>query len=151
MDPADFISLAIRLSNSHNEADLRTAVSRAYYGAFHVVRELLEDCGIYLSGKELFKVEAHQKVRFCLGESGNEDAVVVAKKLGSLRDRRNEADYDLKLNTFSHPTNVAIEMRIAREIVDGVLRCRTEPTFSAFREGVRAYARDVLRIPLAGE
>jgi uncharacterized protein (UPF0332 family) len=148
MDPADFISLAIRLSNSHNEADLRTAVSRAYYGAFHVAREFLEDCGVYLSGKELFKVEAHQKVRFCLGESRNEDAVMVGKKLGSLRDRRNEADYELKLTTFSNPANVAIEVRIARELVDAVVRCRTEPTFSAIRESVRAYARDVLRIQL---
>lgn len=46
MDPAEFISLALRLSTSHREADLRTAVSRAYYGAFHLVRELLEDCGV---------------------------------------------------------------------------------------------------------
>lgn len=46
MNPADFIALAVKLSNSQEEADLRTAVSRAYYGAFHSARQLLEECGI---------------------------------------------------------------------------------------------------------
>ena len=151
MDPADFISLAIRLSNSHREADLRTAVSRAYYGTFHLARKLLEDCGVYLSGKERYKTEAHQKVRFCLGESDNEEAVLVSKKLGSLRDRRNEADYDLDATTFRHPSNVTVEVQIARQIVDGILRCRAEPAFSELREKVRTYARDVLRLPVEGE
>lgn len=100
MDPADFISLAVRFSNSQREADLRTAVSRAYYGAFHMARNLLEDCGVKLSGNELYKVEVHQKLRYCLGESGNEEAMLLGKKLGSLRDRRNEADYDLDSTTF---------------------------------------------------
>lgn len=88
MDPTDFISLALRLSNSHREADLRTAVSRAYYGDFHLATQLLEDCGVSLSGKDIYKVEVHQKVRFCLSESGSEEAALIGKKLGSLRDRR---------------------------------------------------------------
>lgn len=64
MDPADFISLAIRLSNNPREADLRTAVSRAYYGAFHLARRLLRDCGVQFSGKDLYKVEIHRKLRY---------------------------------------------------------------------------------------
>lgn len=101
MDPAEFISLSVRLSNSQREADLRTAVSRAYYGSFHLARDLLQDCGIQFSGKDLYKAEVHQKLRYCLGESDNEEAVLLAKKLGSLRDRRNEADYDLDSTTFA--------------------------------------------------
>lgn len=44
MNPASFISLAVKLSNGRQEAELRTPVSRADYGAFHSARELLEDC-----------------------------------------------------------------------------------------------------------
>jgi len=36
IDPDDFIALAIKLSNGPHEADLRSAVSRAYYGAFQI-------------------------------------------------------------------------------------------------------------------
>jgi uncharacterized protein (UPF0332 family) len=151
MDPTDFISLAIRLSNSQRESDLRTAVSRAYYGAFHLSRRLLGDCGVQLSRKDLYKAEVHLKLRYCFGESGNEEAVLISKKLGSLRERRNEADYDLDSTTFAHPSNVAMEIRIAQEITESLTRCRIEPTFSALREKVRAYARDILRLSLVGE
>lgn len=151
MDPADFLSLAIRLSVSQREADLRTAVSRAYYGAFHLARNLLLDCGVPLSGKDLYRVEVHQKLRYCFGESGNDEAVLIGKKLGSLRDRRNEADYDLDSATFGRPSNVALEIYIAQEIAESLMRCRSEPAFSALRENVRAYARDVLRLSIVSD
>ncbi len=41
MDACDFISLAIRLSNSDQEADLRTAVGRACYASFHLAKQLV--------------------------------------------------------------------------------------------------------------
>lgn len=100
MDPREFISLAIRLSSSSRESDLRSAISRAYYGAYHVAGELLEGCGIVFSGKELYGADVHRKVRFCLRESGNHDAAKAGEKLGSLRDERNQADYALKLRKF---------------------------------------------------
>ena len=39
----DFIILAGRLATSADEASLRSAVSRAYYGAFHLALRFLED------------------------------------------------------------------------------------------------------------
>jgi hypothetical protein len=43
MNWRDFLSLATRLAAATTEADWRTAVSRAYYAAFHVARRLLTD------------------------------------------------------------------------------------------------------------
>lgn len=86
MDPRDFISLALRLSASNNEADLRSAVSRAYYGAFHVARQFLLDVGLRWPRKEAYAAEIHMKVRYCLIESGNADAVLASDQLWSLRD-----------------------------------------------------------------
>ena len=43
MDFRDFLNLAIILVNGGTEADWRSAVSRAYYAAFHVARQLLDE------------------------------------------------------------------------------------------------------------
>lgn len=147
MDPREFISLAIRLSSSKREADLRSAVSRAYYGAFHVACELLEDCGIQLSERDLYGADVHRKVRFCLRESDNDAAGKAAEKLGSLRGERNEADYDLKSRTFDS-ASVAFQLRLTHEIVDAIDQCRRGPMAVEIREKIRAYARDVLRVPI---
>ncbi len=150
MDPREFISLAIRLSSSRREAELRSSVSRAYDGAFHAACEFLEGCGITLSGKELYGAEIHKKVRFCLRESSNHDAAKAGERLGSLRDERNEADYDLKSTKFDAPT-VALQLRVTHEIVNAIDRCRQDPAFAAVRDKIRTYARDVLRLSIVGD
>jgi hypothetical protein len=38
MDGTGFLHLAVRLSGGATEAEWRSAVSRAYYGAFHLAR-----------------------------------------------------------------------------------------------------------------
>ena len=148
MNPTDFIGLAIKLSNSSQEAELRTAVSRAYYGAFHSARGLLEECGIDFPPQELFGADIHRKVRFCLANAGNADAALVAGRLGSLRRQRNMADYDLKTDKFARPNrkNVGASLQTAKDVIDALDRCRDEPTCDQLRETVRAYARDVLRL-----
>lgn len=150
MDPLDFIALAIRLSNSQNEADLRSAVSRAYYGAFHIARQFLVDCGLRFPPKEAYAAEIHRKVRFCLSESGNAAAMIASGSLRLLRNQRNEADYDLDSKAFKNAAGVAVMVRVAPEIADGIQRCHAEPAFSEARDKIRIYARDVLRIPVEG-
>lgn len=47
MNPDDFVSLAGKLAANANadEATYRTAVSRAYYGAFHLAAAFLAELG----------------------------------------------------------------------------------------------------------
>lgn len=146
MDPLDFISLGIRLANSNSEADRRTAMSRAYYGAFHVARRFLINCGICFSHKETYAAEIHRKVQYCLSECGNIEALRASGHLRSLRDRRNEADYDLESSEFNTTASVLASVRVTTEIVDIILRLQSGMSASAIREKVRAYARDVLRL-----
>lgn len=150
MNPADFISLAIKLSNSQQEAELRTAVSRAYYGAFHAARELLEECGIRFPPKQLFGADVHRKVRYCLANANNKDSMLAADRLHSLRWKRNGADYDLKTVDFSvsNLKNVIACRQLAIEIADALQRCRSVQALPDFRQKARAYARDVLRLPV---
>ncbi|HET6878557.1 MAG TPA: hypothetical protein VFI31_00195 [Pirellulales bacterium] len=151
MDPRDFISLALRLSNSQNEADLRSAVSRAYYGAFHVARQFFFDVGLRWTRKESYAAEVHMKVRYCLSQAGEADALLASDQLWSLRDLRNQADYDLDSTRFKSAARVATAVRIAPEVVDAIQRCRVEPVFTEAGDRIRKYARDVLRINVEGE
>jgi len=43
MTGRDFLALADQLASGGTEAEWRSAISRAYYAAFHVARELLQD------------------------------------------------------------------------------------------------------------
>ncbi|MEX2139142.1 MAG: hypothetical protein WD894_07775 [Pirellulales bacterium] len=70
-----------------DEAALRTAVSRAYYGAYHLAIDLLSRvCG------ERFD---HGSVRRLLKESGNPIAQNAGRQLDDLQSDRIKADYRL--------------------------------------------------------
>ena len=45
MTGSDFLPLANQLAAAATEPEWRTAISRAYYAAFHVARQLLEELG----------------------------------------------------------------------------------------------------------
>jgi uncharacterized protein (UPF0332 family) len=45
MNGRDFLPLATQLAGGTTEAEWRSAVSRAYYAAFHVARRLLSELG----------------------------------------------------------------------------------------------------------
>jgi hypothetical protein len=53
MTGGDFLNCAERLAKSSDEADLRTAISRAYYGAYHMAVSLLRNQGVRLTGRIL--------------------------------------------------------------------------------------------------
>jgi uncharacterized protein (UPF0332 family) len=62
----DFLSLAARLAAGATEADWRNAVSRAYYAAFHVARQLLADLNFTVPRAD----RAHQYLVFRLSNCG---------------------------------------------------------------------------------
>ena len=48
MTGRDFVACAEQFAQGSSEAMFRSAVSRAYYGAFHEAVSLLHDCGVWL-------------------------------------------------------------------------------------------------------
>ncbi len=89
MTPEDFIRFAGLLVAKFpaDEAAVRTAVSRAYYGAFHLAVELLHE----LSISQL----DHGSIRRYLMESGVMAAVEAGSKLNDLQSDRVKPDYRL--------------------------------------------------------
>lgn len=77
MNGTEFLRPALKLSASTAEAELCSAVSRAYYGAFHLACDLVAGFGIELPAS----ADAHQKLRFCLDASGDPGAAMASKHL----------------------------------------------------------------------
>lgn len=91
MSPRDFMTLAHVLQSGNAEAEWRTAISRAYYSAFHTARQLLRDWGFQLARTD----QAHVGLTRRLAVTGVAEYEKVARELSELRAKRNAADYDL--------------------------------------------------------
>ena len=74
---------------SNDEAALRTAISRAYYGAYHV--------GVELLGRACTEHLDHGSVRRLLKESGIPSAQRAGLHLDDLQGSRVKADYRLEV------------------------------------------------------
>jgi uncharacterized protein (UPF0332 family) len=92
MNARDFLTLAQALAGQSTEAAWRTAVSRAYYAAFHVARDLLEGLGFTVPHAD----PAHGYLWLRLANSGNPQTVQAGNDLNAIRRERNIADYDLR-------------------------------------------------------
>jgi uncharacterized protein (UPF0332 family) len=98
MDGKDFLELAKKLQNSEVEAERRTSVSRAYYAIFNHVKSFLNIHNIKLPRA----AQAHEKAHQYLYNSGIEEAEDLADTLDNLREKRNDADYELISPKYNH-------------------------------------------------
>src|SRR5438093_12252701 len=89
MDFREFIGLAEALASGGTEAEWRTAVSRAYYGAFHVGCDLLRIVGFSVPQAD----RAHAFISMRLMNGTDDDVIEAGQRLSDLRSRRNQADY----------------------------------------------------------
>jgi uncharacterized protein (UPF0332 family) len=92
MDAADFIALSGKLV-SMGTSGARSAVSRAYYGAFHLAQSVLID----LASESCGGGKAHNLVPLYIGSANHPDAMVAAYLLSDLHANRIKADYHLGL------------------------------------------------------
>ncbi len=103
MKPFEFHQLAERLLNQEKNAPgFRSAISRAYYGAFLTAVEFLEGMSIYLVSQM-----PHKEVGDILADAGDPDLDEAGTMLGNLRSERNDADYKLHekyVERLSHAT-----------------------------------------------
>ena len=112
-NPHDFLALVRNLSTSnHQEARIRTIISRAYYATFLMMREWLKTKG-YKFPKGKKESSNHEKVQDFLFDEiqqrGPKD------RLHKLRQLRNDADYDLNKQLSS--SHVQKAMALADSII----------------------------------
>jgi uncharacterized protein (UPF0332 family) len=133
----DFLPLATKLAAGAAEPDWRTAVSRAYYAAFHVARQLLSDLRFRVPHAD----RAHSYLSFRLSNCGDLQVQQAATELNDLRRRRNEADYDLHRPLLQR---IAVaQLAPARRIIH-VLDNLSAATRTQITDAMKIYERDVL-------
>lgn len=141
MSSRDLLEVADDLLGFLKEAHWRSAVSRAYYAAFHEARKLLRQLGFVAPKGE----QAHAYLWLRLSNCGHSDLAHAGAELNDLRSQRNWADYDLdqSLEQFS----AADYVEAARDIVILLEQATTMPALlSQITAAVREYERDVLRV-----
>ncbi|MBX7103666.1 MAG: HEPN domain-containing protein [Gemmataceae bacterium] len=133
-----FLATAEMLASASDEAAWRSAVSRAYYAAFHTACEYFRLMGFRVPREE----RAHKYTAFRLNNSGHPIAERLGLKIDRLRSARNRADYDLDRPFDSDIANDNVD--IGREIVDALASLRSSADIQSIRDAIRAYERDVL-------
>src|SRR5687768_11307611 len=95
MSPEAFVMFASQLAVRQNAgpAAFRSSVSRAYYGAYHRARKLLEQMGIRCTTG---KSNEHAYLQRLYQGSGVAQALEVARLLRNLHENRRDADYELE-------------------------------------------------------
>lgn len=140
MDPHDYLEVAWTLLEGDREAEWRSALSRAYYAAFHVARRLLLQCGFAVPRAD----QAHAFLWLRLSNSGHPDVRKVGIQLNDLRQARNRADYDLERSVDE--ISALDKVQLAADILELLDSVATEPTVLAqITDAMKIYERDVLR------
>lgn len=121
------------------EADWRTAVSRAYYAAFHVARRILADLKFTVPRAD----RAHQYLVFRLSNSGEAAVEQAGSDLDTLRRLRNRADYD-EMPALTQ-SQAAAAVQLAKGIIQALDAARQEPARTRIRDTMIVYERDLLR------
>jgi hypothetical protein len=140
MNPHDILDLADELSTGIREVDWRTAVSRAYFAAFHVARLFMGRLGFAVPRGD----QAHAYLWLRLSNCGHPDVEGAGRDLNELRRLRNWADYDLD-QPFAHM--IAIDqVQTAMDIIQVLdTALTTPPVLTAVTDTIKIYERDVLR------
>lgn len=112
MNGEDFITFAgrIAVTAKGGAADHRSAVSRAYYGAFHVAIEFLRATGARNLPSE------HGEIQRMLFRTGNANAQTASQFLSDLQSHRVRADYRLDVTAVETPAFARQCVEQARDI-----------------------------------
>lgn len=132
MKPGEFIRFAEKLAVQPGAvpAVLRTAASRAYYGAFHLTREFLIDLG--------FRPGANHNLHNWLTDSSHPAAKKLARCLSDLQTERIRADYELDRTGPESPNSARRAVEMARDFETYLADCQSQAAREQITKDVRA-------------
>lgn len=139
MNFREFLEVADGLVQGDTEGDWRSAVSRAYYAAFHVGRTFLQALGFQVPQAE----QAHGFIWLRLSNCNQADLQSTGSGLNDLRKNRNQADYDERRFVSAH--RAADAVAAARDIIETLDAAFAEPFRTQITEAIKTYERDVLK------
>jgi uncharacterized protein (UPF0332 family) len=107
-DWLDYIYLAESLLDSHNEAQLRTSASRAYYGLYGFAR--IKKGLQFIKGNDI-----HIQVINAYRDSKDKNEKKIGRILFQLRKSRMNADYHANISFSKNPDKTASLVRKAKD------------------------------------
>lgn len=115
-DWLQFLELAKELAARDDEASARSAISRAYYAAYHWARDyVVQELAVTVP-----KAEAHQAVWDALMRQGRKRAEYAAGAGGKrARVLRNQADYEARMPGGQTPKETA---QVAVKAAEAIIR-----------------------------
>lgn len=139
MTGLDFLTVADDLLAGPTEGHWRSAVSRAYFGAFHVAQELLAACGFLVPQGD----RAHGYLWLRLSNAGDNAVENAGKELKVLRQLRNSSDYDLRrLWKQSSAKTILLD---AKKVIPIFQIAMSDPIKTQITDAMKTYERDVLQ------
>ena len=113
-DFQEFFASAKRLVEWGGEANVRSGISRYYYSALGSVRTYL----VEIMGEDEFLdgYKIHRRIYNRLIDSDDNTEVSIGEKLLDLKEIRNEADYDWKLD-LNHFNEHLDDVQVKSEII----------------------------------
>lgn len=141
----DFLEFARKAIVMHrgSPAALRSVVSRAYYGVFHLARDFLEDLAFQSPKDE----NSHRFVLIQFANADDPTATDTATLLGELHERRKRADHDLDDGRYETETFAADALARADRAVRLLEIGGAEPLRTKIREGILSYRAKISGSP----
>jgi len=116
----DFLGVAERLSQTADEADRRTSVSRAYYAAFGAALEWRQGCRYFGARRD---GTDHERLWEEFRESDDDDEREVGELGYRLRRRRNLADYHARIDGLGDMVDDSLDDARELRTLLGALPC----------------------------
>ena len=113
MDSTNFLIQAFSLVKVKEPEYIRSAISRAYYAAFHIGRKQLLQMGYKIYKNSV----GHQQISSHLNNSGIIEIERISQQLNDARADRNKADYDLDDTSIEDSNTGALKVKRAERIV----------------------------------
>jgi uncharacterized protein (UPF0332 family) len=139
MDARNFLITADQLARGATEADWRSAVSRAYYAAFHVARQLFTTFGFTVPRAD----RAHSYLWLRLCNCGDAAVRRAGADLDVLRRLRNHADYDVDRPLLQ--ATALTQVQNARQVIQVLDAAAQDPLKTQITDTMKIYERDVLK------
>jgi hypothetical protein len=115
MDWRDYLTLAQELSESPDEAEKRSAISRAYYALFNSSREVVDKYAIEVDETD---PGSHSKIWTALINNGDKTLRFVGTTGSSMKHERVKADYSNPLTIANLPVSTKTIVRNAKTSMD---------------------------------
>lgn len=140
MTGEQFIDVAGKIAASYSDpASCRTAISRAYYGGFHLAQAFLDELGV----RPPRNASTHVFIRHRLSNCGHMDGESVGALLWDLYADRLKADYDLKNANVETVACARTSVETARELESDLATCQSEAARTKIKGGIHDYEKRI--------